>query len=222
MRQDAKVWIAGVNISAGPTSVRVSRSRHESLSRTLRGRALRGLPYLWDGAPDLLVRWTFTLPWGDTRATDDEHFEYLSSYPSIIPVAPWHLLAEHFTGDGTTNTFYLARGIASRLITEADLPGGSQVACEDDYPVRIQTLSGSTWSTLVEDTDPPDAGKFAVGAYDTSTGRTPIVFGTIPAAGDEWRALYYPYFRAYIEAEEHAYENRGAVKPRSLTLTEGD
>lgn len=197
-----RLYIGGVNLLIMPEQIQEEDPRAETAERTADAFTVIDRPYVLDGAPDVVSKFSWSLSWPRVKATDSRTFLRMKALPGFFDFCLWKPLCEIFSGDAARTTFYLLRRNALTEVPSDALPAGASTT----YAVQAY-INGALVSTPTFGT--PD-----------SRGVTPITFGSAPAAGSSNVEIYYvPLFYARVDSPRREFPLTHR-ETRSMTLVE--
>lgn len=175
------LYLNGANISIGPDSftekppmeVRQDERMLDATLTTDRG-------YCFAGQPDVIQKYSFAVKWPRLTTSDYREFHRIRARAWTFDVCIWKPIVELFSGDASQTVFNLQRRQAISVISSGLRPTGYATK----YPTLVYV--GGTLKTVTT--------HYTIGTAD-ALGRTPITFGTAPAAGDgNVEVFYVPLF----------------------------
>lgn len=164
-------------------------------------------PYLFDGAPDVVQKFSWSLAWPNVNAADGlaEIFEDIESMPGFFDFSLWKRCVERFSGDGTRLTFRMLRRLANVSLSASTPPGITWAP--------VVKVGGTTIASGVTFGEADEKGTVLA----TFSGTTPA---TAPAAASSnVRISYTPLFLVRVVSPQRSYSTP-FQEGRSLTLEE--
>lgn len=172
------IYLDGLILDVPASSVRWRVARAETVERLLNGYAVIDRPFIFDGAPNVITKFSFDLAFPGIAESDYEAIAAMEARSGFFDLCLWKPIVETFSGDGNTTTFRLLRRIAVEEIDGGFLPPDA----------------ATVYATVCKVEGSVDAS-FDPGTYDSETGATPFTLDTPPAAGvDNVTVFYVPLF----------------------------
>jgi hypothetical protein len=192
-----RVHIAGTNFAISPAKIGEVARRAETAERMADTFTVIDRPYVFDGAPDVVQKFSWALEWPTVNSSDYNAFTGLEGLPGFFDFTLWKPLTEIFSGDGTRTAFRLLRRRADAIITPPPVVIWTPVTTVNGVVVTNPTFAA------------PDA-----------RGTTPINFATVPAAGSSnIRVTYTPLFLVRV-VDPKRDMSVPFVESRTMTLEE--
>jgi hypothetical protein len=156
--------------------VRVARA--ETVERLLNGYAVIDRPFIFDGAPNVVTKYSFEFGFPGIAESDYEAVAAMEGRSGFFDLCIWKPIIETFSGDGTTRIFRLLRRVALSRIASEFLPPDAAAVYATVCKINGDVYAGtSLWE--------PDA----------ENGSTPIALDGAPPVGvDNVTVFYVPLF----------------------------
>lgn len=226
----SKVWLGGRELARDPVPVQIVSKRFEVKTRVSNLSLRIDRAFVMEGMPNIPNRREFTLPWSDIREPAMlDHIDVLSAVSQPFGLGLWKQEYDVFSGDGTTQTFYMQRRqLLSFATPEPVLPEYStQVTLYDrSYtdPDAVATDLEVLQQVDIDGAGTPGSGQVNVEQNGRQVGNlwvTKMIFGDVPAdAFDNIIVRYVPRYEVVIDQEApRAYPAR-LVESRNLKLVE--
>jgi hypothetical protein len=192
-----RVYIAGTTFALSPATIGEIAQRAETAERMADTFTVIDRPYVFDGAPDVVQKFSWALAWPTVNTSDYNAFTGLEGLPGFFDFTMWKPLTEIFSGDGVRTAFRLLRRRADTALTPPAVVVWTP----------ITTIGGAVVANPTFGT--PD-----------SRGTTPITFATPPAVGtSNIKVTYTPVFLVRV-VDPKRDMSVPFIESRTMTLEE--